>query len=249
MKYDDTSIPDTYAKSRALSDDALRWWVETVSRRIDRTPRRILDVGCGTGRFTPALQTHFDSLAVGVDSSRRMISQAPRGDSILFAVGDAVDLPVKASSVDLIFLSMVYHHIVDKEQALAEFHRVLAPNGSLCIRNSTRDLIGRLPYLKYFPAARAINERKLPAVLDVITCCSEQMDFKEHSTFDHVFASTPEEYEHKIAARSLSDLTSIDDEEFEIGLTDLRKNLESTKMPVVVPVDLFICSKSSTTGA
>ena len=247
MNYDTTSIPDSYAAGRRLSDAKLRVWLEAISKDIEETPRTILDVGCGTGRFSKPLKEWFEASLIGVDPSRKMISQANGGGSMLFSLGDALQLPIKKGSIDLVFLSMVYHHLPDHRRALNEFKQVLKPAGCLCIRNSTKDELGRLPYLEYFPSARTLNEKKLPSVSEVAgiaRACG--FELRAHSVIEHEYAATPEEYENKISSRSLSDLASIEDQEFKSGLERLRADLKKPWEPVLVPIDLFLFSPSGT---
>ncbi len=75
------------------------------------------------------------------------VAHAASGDStphpqekptpLTFVQGSSEDIPVAAHSADLIFLSMVYHHIQDKDRACEEFRRVLRPGSYLWIRTST----------------------------------------------------------------------------------------------------------------
>ena len=56
----DGEVPRFYARGRALAPDQLRWWIEAFAEHLppDR-PLDGLDLGSGTGRFTPALADAF----------------------------------------------------------------------------------------------------------------------------------------------------------------------------------------------
>ena len=107
----------------ALEHRALLPWIETVA------PRRAVDVGCGTGRWTTRLA------AVGVDSSPAMLAVAARKDELRgrLAVGDAAALPVASASADLVLCALTFGHIRDQRGAMREFARVLEPGGSLIL--------------------------------------------------------------------------------------------------------------------
>lgn len=93
---------------------------------------RILDLGCGNGRFFEV----FKNMQVeyfGVDISKKMIKIAkekyPNRD---FQVADALSLPFSSNYFDKIFSFAVFHHIPSKEfrlKFLKEAKRVLKPKG------------------------------------------------------------------------------------------------------------------------
>lgn len=105
-----------------------------------------LDVGCGTGRslvglapFVPA-----DCAVVGLDvfDDRVILGNGPRlaerngrlaGLEVLPIVGDAVRLPVASDTQDVVTACRVLHDLpaADQPTALAELHRVCAPDGTL----------------------------------------------------------------------------------------------------------------------
>jgi len=67
--------------------------------------RRVLDLGCGTGRFTEMLGDSYHATVVGIDPSLRMLAQrAPPADGTPhFIAAHAEGLPLGAGSVDLVF--------------------------------------------------------------------------------------------------------------------------------------------------
>jgi SAM-dependent methyltransferase len=104
--------------------------VLTVLDRLDGPPRRVLDVGTGTGLAAGILAERFPAAEiVGVDLSPRMIEVARRehGDErVRFDVADAASLPYEDGSFDLaILLNMI--PFVD------ELARVVEPGGRLAV--------------------------------------------------------------------------------------------------------------------
>jgi malonyl-CoA O-methyltransferase len=107
----------------ALEYRALVPWMESLA------PRRAIDVGCGTGRWTARLR------AIGVDASPAMLAVAARKDGLRgrLAVGDAVALPIASGSADLVLCTLTFGHIRDQAGAMREFVRVLQPAGTLIL--------------------------------------------------------------------------------------------------------------------
>jgi len=97
-------------------------------------PAAILDVGCGTGRLFRLAEDRFSgSQFVGVDAAAEMVKQAEAsrraGSAIRFQQATAEQLPFPASTFDLIFSTLTFHHWHDQGKGMAEVARVLAPGG------------------------------------------------------------------------------------------------------------------------
>ena len=90
----------------------------------------VIDLGCGTGHFTPKLQLN-DNQVVGVDLSEGMITYARehRKGDVNWVVGDADILPFADSSIDLIFSSLAIQWCSSYPRLFAELYRVLKPGG------------------------------------------------------------------------------------------------------------------------
>ncbi|HEV2764472.1 MAG TPA: class I SAM-dependent methyltransferase, partial [Pyrinomonadaceae bacterium] len=135
--YDEGDIHRRYDRARGLPAPTLEQWMKTLARLVGPEPvRAVVDVGCGTGRFSLALAREFGARVYGVEPSSKMLEvaraaleQAEGEDSsaasrVEFLRGVAERLPLDEGVADLVFLSMVYHHIADKPRACAEFRRV-----------------------------------------------------------------------------------------------------------------------------
>lgn len=100
-------------------------------------PRRLLDVGAGTGMLLRSLREIYrDAFAVGVDLAFGM-SRTAR-DKLKTDVGthlltaDAEHLPFDAESFDLVISTSTFQWLTHLETALGEAFRVLAPGGLFC---------------------------------------------------------------------------------------------------------------------
>jgi SAM-dependent methyltransferase len=95
---------------------------------------RVLDLGCGAGRFVAALRD-AGADAVGVEIAEAALSRArvvaPGGD--LRLLEDDGSIPLEHGSVDLVWCSEVLEHVADGAHLLQEARRVLRPGGRLLV--------------------------------------------------------------------------------------------------------------------
>lgn len=103
----------------------------------------VLDCGCGPGSMTLDIAELVSPGQVfGIDSSPIQIEQAlllqqQRGISnVSFTTGSAYQLPYPDEKFDVVFAHAVLYHLQQPEQALAEFRRVLKPNGLVALRDA-----------------------------------------------------------------------------------------------------------------
>lgn len=96
---------------------------------------RVLDAGCGGGRYTAAWRLLGAKEAVGVDISplnvataRQRIAQSDLG-GVAFEQGNVLELPFPDDSFDIVFSNGVLHHTVDWRAGVAECLRALKPGG------------------------------------------------------------------------------------------------------------------------
>ncbi|MFQ5937904.1 MAG: methyltransferase domain-containing protein, partial [Acidiferrobacterales bacterium] len=249
MDYASSDVAARYAKGRQLSDSTVTAWLRALSSVVPpHETQVILDVGCGTGRFSGPMAKHFHAVVYALDPSEQMLAKARRLDSdgVIFDRGSAECLPHRDRTIDLVFLSQTYHHLEHRERAMVEFHRVLRPGGHLCIRNSTLDHLDSVPYLRFFPAARHVNEALLPAAVEILTSAeSSEFDLIIHRIVNQQHAESLAEYLPRIRQRSLSDLVRIHDAEFYAGLMEMAGAArEDLSQPVTEDIDLFVFRKA-----
>ena len=114
-----------------------------MAERVDGFERG-LDIGCGTGTFLSLLSGTGAEL-YGMDLSKRMLRVAvKKHGEIEFLRGSALHMPLRDSSFDAVFSTMVMHHLSDKERkiALREIRRVLKPGSMYYSLEFGKDGIG-----------------------------------------------------------------------------------------------------------
>ena len=91
-------------------------------------PRRVCDVGAGTGVVSARLRdAGYD--VVAFDLSAEMLRQAAQRLPCQVAVADATTLPLREGSVDAVTYVWVLHHVADLAAALREARRVVRADG------------------------------------------------------------------------------------------------------------------------
>jgi len=107
---------------------------------------QILDVGSGPGFLTLQLASEYPTVSIiGVDYSSTEVRTANRlriRDQIpncTFTQGDAMHLPFKDGSFDLVISVGSIKHWPDGKRGLREMHRVLRHNGLALIAEADRD--------------------------------------------------------------------------------------------------------------
>lgn len=246
MRYDSTSIPERYHDARALAPDDLRYWVSLVEQVLPPEARGVvIDVGCGTGRFSVPLAEHLGVPVVGIDPSRRMLEEAGRSAGsprVTYREGSAEAIPVEAGSVALVFMSNAFHHVRDLDQALRELARVLVPGGIVFLRNYSRENLDSLDYLRFFPEALTVSRAMLwPRGRLVEAFTARAFALVAQRTVRQEAAPDFEAYVAKIRSRVYSDLALIPDEAFHRGMAELEGDHRSgAGGPVMEELDCFV---------
>ena len=116
-----------------VNNDALLAAMVKVAR--DANPRRVLDVGTGSGKVLLGLRDAQGAGEFwGLDSSQEMLERIPSRDNLTLRLGDAETLEgIPDGHFDLVTARMVFHHINDTVRAARSVHRVLAGGGCFAL--------------------------------------------------------------------------------------------------------------------
>lgn len=132
-------IARSFSRAAKTYDDAAFFQKVAGERLLERLqyfklkPKRILDLGCGTGFFTRELSKRYpDAKVTGADLAQGMIdfccSQSKQEE---YVCADALKLPFEASSFDFIFSNLTFQWVDELPQLFQELNRVLKPDGLL----------------------------------------------------------------------------------------------------------------------
>ncbi len=93
---------------------------------------KVLDVGCGTGRFLARFPE--PNILFGVDLSESMLQIAKtKLTRAVLSVASAIELPFADRSFDLVYSVRVIQHIRDQQKMITELARVCKPGGRVII--------------------------------------------------------------------------------------------------------------------
>lgn len=107
---------------------------DLAQRQRPRDVRRILEVGCGTGFLTRAIQARWPGAElVATDISPRMLEQAASHGLVAgrFMAMDGEAPPFEGAWFDLILSSLAFQWFDDLDAAIARLAGLLRPGGSL----------------------------------------------------------------------------------------------------------------------
>lgn len=137
---DSEIVRRTYDRAAATYDLWARTFETRVKARcvalaVDASPRRVLDVGVGTGDLSAALVRAMPTLELhGIDLSPAMLEKARRKlptHAARLVEGDARDMPYPNATFDLVVCTYVLELLDDYAPLLDEIARVATPTATL----------------------------------------------------------------------------------------------------------------------
>lgn len=110
---------------------------------VTRPGDRVIEVGCGKGRFLKAIQRrHPDAACTGVDISRKLLAELPPG--IVRVEGSLENVPCPDDGFDVVFSVEAVEHSANLEAAVGELVRIARPGGWVMVIDKERRHTGRL---------------------------------------------------------------------------------------------------------
>jgi SAM-dependent methyltransferase len=134
--------------------------------------RRLLDVGCGTGRFSAMAAERLGVRLWGVDQSEEMLARArargvPRAG---WRRASADDLPFRDGWFDAVLMRLVVHLFGEaRPAAFAEAHRVLGPGGRLFLWTFATEHFPGFYLTPYLPSLPAVDLARFPEPEALVT--------------------------------------------------------------------------------
>ena len=118
--------------------------VQLIRRHLgDLNGKRLLDVGCGKGRFARLFHEQEPGAEIwGLDISEEMLRFVPEG--IHTRAGSMTQLPFEDASFDAAYATESLEHAVEIETAVAEICRVVKPGGRIAIIDKNAEQWGKL---------------------------------------------------------------------------------------------------------
>jgi SAM-dependent methyltransferase len=218
-RYADNTLPGVAAHLRQLAQSI--------------PAARVLEAGCGTGRWLTELEPLAASL-IGLDYSIGMLRQARERSAAMLVHGEAGALPLAAGRFDLVYAVNALHHFHDPARFVAEARRLLRRGGALT-------MVGLDPHAglddwyiyDYFPETRALDLARYPSA-------GRQVDWLIASGFERVGWHTAEHIRgvehgralldsHFIQKHSGSQLALLTQEQYQSGLARIHAALAAAE--------------------
>jgi ubiquinone/menaquinone biosynthesis C-methylase UbiE len=224
---DYSTIGEHYDERRPVPAEI---WISTIVRlgRIT-VDSDVLDIGCGTGRYTTRVAAASRASIYGVDCSPTMLKNALKSDperAIRWTMGDAHALPFKSNSFDCAYMTMVFHQIQKRNTLLDEIRRVLRPGGR-CIIATSSHLAIREHVLRHFPGATAIDLNRFPSIPALRRSLKKAGFSNVGSTLvRHDEGEIPvQKYLKMVENKYISTLSLLSEAEFERGFEVFRRKV------------------------
>jgi ubiquinone/menaquinone biosynthesis C-methylase UbiE len=208
--------------------------LDLLVREADLAGRRVLDLGCGTGRFAAALRERHRCTVVGVDPSPGMLAVArERPVDVTWLDGRAEAIPLPEDAIERAFMQTVVHLVEDRTAAFGELRRVLDPEGVVAILTVDPAGAERFWMARLLPSFAAIDSARFPAPGTLVA------ELRAAGFASARWRATPmrlrytrEEAAHLLRERFASSLAHISGAEIEAGARRAERELP----PVIEPV-------------
>lgn len=131
--------------SENLWETHAKWWIDGFTDGVDPEyeeqilplaareltgAKTVLDIGCGDGQVS-RLAARLGADVIGIDPTWNCVSVAGERGTVVARAG-AAQLPFADASFDAVVACLVFEHIRDVDDAIAEVARVLQPGGRFC---------------------------------------------------------------------------------------------------------------------
>ena len=176
-------LADKYSR-RPIADEAAYQKKLDATREYFQSDMDVLEIGCGTGS-TAIAHAPYVAHFLATDLSTRMVeiakdkAKAAGIDNVMFEAASVDALDVPDASIDVVMAHNILHLLEDREQVIADVHKMLKPGGAFV---SSTACIGdmMLPLRLIVPVGRFLRLFPLVKVFSV----AELMDSLENAGFE-----------------------------------------------------------------
>ena len=205
-----------------------------------------LDIGCGTGNYTNALQEKGFQF-IGIDPSIEMLQKAQsQNKNIQWKIGSAEKTDLSEHSIDGIIGTLTIHHWSNLTRAFSELNYILKPNSRIVIFTSTPKQMKGYWLNHYFPKMLEDSIVQMPS-LEVVEQAMNSAGLKIARTeiydikpdlrdqFLYCGKQNPELYFDDSIRHGISSFSALANlEEVETGLNALRSDIDLGKTDDII---------------
>ena len=234
---------DRYAQTRHHITQTAPYEPLVVDAVAAVPPGPVVDVGAGTGIWSPALArwTQRDVVAVEPAPGMRRHAAAAPVPGVHHVAARVPRLPLRAGSCAGAWLSAVLHHTGDLGACARELRRVLAPGAPVLIRGAFAGRLDNLPQAHYFPEVRRRFDR-YPSV-EATEAAFGEAGFRRRrfeTVEEHTIDLT--EWRRLLPDQRRSDtaLVQLTDDEFTTGLRRVDADIAAGRTRPRTALDLLV---------
>jgi SAM-dependent methyltransferase len=245
----DSDVAQIYIHGRKMTRSEISTWTNVLKGQLNNLPstKCILDLGSGTGRFSPTLAEQCRAMVIGVEPSsgmRAVAQEVSQHPNVRYVGGQAEAIPLASNSCDAAFLFLSMHHFTDLLTASREIARVVRVNGAIVIRTEFSDR----PHMTYWhgliPRGAEIDRGLYPAFVDVSSALhSAGIVIEEVRLVPYLASSSLRAYISRLPLLSISALRILGKAEVEYRLSQFDLQEAEMSQPVNEVGHLIICHR------
>lgn len=225
-----TQLAENFANTHTVNRHI---FFEIISKFSPKSNINVLDFGCGSGNYIKAIDTYTNYHIYGVEPCEEMIKIAQnQNPNIVIRSGNHLSIPYPNDFFEYVYMTNVVHQIPDISAMYREIHRVLRPNGVLCICTESRRQLLSKYWIRYFPSIIIKDLRRFPSISKLKRIARQQLfstvkvTFVGEKKWSHItnFLLT------QVMKRSMSVLNLISMTEYETGKKRIFKAYQKRKV-------------------
>jgi|tagenome__1003787_1003787.scaffolds.fasta_scaffold20986928_5 SAM-dependent methyltransferase len=215
-----------------------RAWEELAEATLAElaAPARLLDVGCGTGRFARFAAARLGARVWGVDPSEAMLDAARAatgGERLGWRRAVAERLPFRARWFDAAHMHLVAHLLDDRPAAFRELARVVAPGGRVVVVSFATEHFTGFHLNRWFPSIPTIDLARFPSPGDLEgELAGAGLVAARMRRIDQTVELDPADVIERVRGRYISTLHLLDEAEYRDGLGALERDLTGAAEPL-----------------
>jgi ubiquinone/menaquinone biosynthesis C-methylase UbiE len=226
-------IAKSYDDVRGTSKDYIMYWTSQLAHYgMLQDSDNVLDIGCGTGRYTEAFASSGTRMVVGLDLSRQMLMRAYNkfsSNAVLWLQANCEQLPFQPNIFNVAYMILVAHHIPleERKAVYQEVYNVLMSSGRFVIMTRSHDQI-RDSLISLFPEIVEIDTARMPDIIKLET----DLKAAGFSTVNidelpnYTLYRDREAFIEKVENKFISTLTMFDELEFQAHMKTFKKRLD-----------------------
>lgn len=230
------TIPRTDYSQIAEYYDELRppmadmWLLRIIEYGKINKESRVLEIGCGTGRYALPMSALKNATSYSLDNSVKMLRKAVEKDKERknrWVLGDAHKLPFRSNCFDCIYMTLVLHHIEDKAVAFEEIYRTLKSRGTCVIMTKSHSQLKESVFSD-FPGLTAIDLKRFRSIPFIKNLMTETGFRNVHSRLDQHDEGyrLTAEFLNRVRAKYISTLTLLSEDEFKKGFEVFQERIK-----------------------